>query len=174
MDALTSDDLLLGFYGDDFTGSTDAMAGLAGRACGRAVHRATASDKSPENKNLRAVGCGCAGRCRPEEMAQTGQRLLEAERVAVPIGTTRFARPSIPPRDRQALGGPSTSGLIGSRRGRFPLALGAPDSGRIACLGNLFARSGLQSEPYRLDRHPTMAGTPYAMTESDVASAPRH
>src|SRR6185295_1709510 len=38
-----------------------------------------------------------------------------------------------------------------------PLVVGVPVLGRHVVFGNLFARSGLDAEPTRLDRHPTMS-----------------
>lgn len=50
-----------------------------------------------------------------------------------------------------------------------PLQVGAPVLGRYCVFGHLFARSGLDSDPYRLDRHPTMSRHPITpMTESDL------
>lgn len=50
-----------------------------------------------------------------------------------------------------------------------PLVVGAPVLQRFCVFGNLFARSGLDSAPYRLDRHPTMRYHPVTpMTEADL------
>jgi uncharacterized protein YgbK (DUF1537 family) len=50
-----------------------------------------------------------------------------------------------------------------------PLVVGAPGLGRYVVFGNLFARSGLDTEPSRLDRHPTMSRHPVTpMDEADV------
>jgi uncharacterized protein YgbK (DUF1537 family) len=50
-----------------------------------------------------------------------------------------------------------------------PLLAGAPMLGRYCVFGNLFARSGLDSEPHRLDRHPTMRQHPTTpMDEADL------
>ena len=50
-----------------------------------------------------------------------------------------------------------------------PLMVGAPILGRYVAFGNLFARSGLDSEPFRLDRHPTMSRHPVTpMNEADL------
>jgi uncharacterized protein YgbK (DUF1537 family) len=61
---------------------------------------------------------------------------------------------------------------IGHRvfQNRFvPLVVGAPVLQRFCVFGNLFARSGLDSVPYRLDRHPTMQHHPVTpMTEADL------
>lgn len=51
----------------------------------------------------------------------------------------------------------------------IPLAVASPPLGRYCVFGNLFARSGLNSEPYRLDRHPTMRHHPVTpMAEADL------
>ena len=50
-----------------------------------------------------------------------------------------------------------------------PLVVGAPTLQRFCVFGNLFARSGLDSAPYRLDRHPTMRCHPVTpMDEADL------
>jgi uncharacterized protein YgbK (DUF1537 family) len=50
-----------------------------------------------------------------------------------------------------------------------PLVVGAPSLGRYCAFGNLFARSGLDSPPFRLDRHPTMSCHPSTpMDEADL------
>ena len=50
-----------------------------------------------------------------------------------------------------------------------PVVVGAPALGRHLVFGNLFARSGLASAPFRLDRHPSMSRHPITpMTEADL------
>ncbi len=57
--------------------------------------------------------------------------------------------------------------LFGS--GVVPIVIGAPNLGRYQVFGNLFARSGLDTAPYRLDRHPTMMQHPITpMNEADL------
>lgn len=51
----------------------------------------------------------------------------------------------------------------------MPLVVGAPVLQRFCLFGNLFARSGLDSEVFRLDRHPTMRRHPITpMGEADL------
>jgi uncharacterized protein YgbK (DUF1537 family) len=61
---------------------------------------------------------------------------------------------------------------VGQRvfQNRFvPLVVGAPALHRFCVFGNQFARSGLDSEIYRLDRHPTMRHHPVTpMAEADL------
>jgi uncharacterized protein YgbK (DUF1537 family) len=50
-----------------------------------------------------------------------------------------------------------------------PIVVGQPRLGRYCAFGNLFARSGADSEVFRLDRHPTMRQHPSTpMDESDL------
>jgi uncharacterized protein YgbK (DUF1537 family) len=50
-----------------------------------------------------------------------------------------------------------------------PVVVGSPALQRFCVFGNLFARSGLDSAPYRLDRHPTMSRHPVTpMDEADL------
>jgi uncharacterized protein YgbK (DUF1537 family) len=50
-----------------------------------------------------------------------------------------------------------------------PVVVGAPALGRYCVFGNLFARCGAESEPYRLDRHPSMSHHPITpMGEADL------
>jgi len=54
-------------------------------------------------------------------------------------------------------------------RSSTPLVVGVPVLGRYVVFGNLFARSGLDSEPVRLDHHPTMSRHPITpMDEADI------
>jgi uncharacterized protein YgbK (DUF1537 family) len=67
---VVSSDLLLGFYGDDFTGSTDAMEGLT-RAGLRTVLFISPPqiDQLRKYKGLRALGvAGCGRTLTPERM----------------------------------------------------------------------------------------------------------
>jgi uncharacterized protein YgbK (DUF1537 family) len=50
-----------------------------------------------------------------------------------------------------------------------PLVVGAPTLGRYCVFGNLFATSGVDPQPYRLDRHPSMSRHPVTPAdESDL------
>ncbi len=51
----------------------------------------------------------------------------------------------------------------------MPLVVGVPSLQRFCLFGNLFARSGLDSDVFRLDRHPTMCAHPITpMAEADL------
>ncbi|HOA74600.1 MAG TPA: four-carbon acid sugar kinase family protein [Phycisphaerae bacterium] len=172
MAAITSSHLLLGFYGDDFTGSTDAMEGLT-----RAGLRTALFIKPPRPEqlagypNLRAVGiAGCSRSLTPERMdleLKPAFKALEALQLPVvhyKVCSTFDSSPEI-----GSIGRALDIGADLFKTRVVPLLVGAPILGRYCVFGNLFARSGLDSEPYRLDRHPTMARHPITpMSESDL------
>ncbi|MBI4579164.1 MAG: four-carbon acid sugar kinase family protein [Planctomycetes bacterium] len=172
MASTTPTDLLLGFYGDDFTGSTDAMEALT-RAGLRTV--LFIGRPRPEQLHkyagLRAIGlAGCSRSLSPEEMdAELGEALGTLKEFRLPIVhykvcSTFDSSPRIGSVGRALDIGAELFGTP-----VVPLLVGAPILGRYCVFGNLFARSGLDSEPYRLDRHPTMSRHPITpMTESDL------
>jgi len=156
MDALTSDDLLLGFYGDDFTGSTDAMEGLAGRACGRAVLGPPRPTNSADTKNLRAVGVAVvAGRCLRRRWAKLGSVFSKLNELQLPIVPYKVCSTFDSSPRSAGIGRALDIGADLVATPVVPLCRSSGFWAAIACLGNLFARSGMQSEPSRLDRHPT-------------------
>jgi len=170
--ATAPSELLLGFYGDDFTGSTDAMEGLT-----RAGLRTVLFIKPPRPehltryKGLRAVGvAGCSRTMSPAEMdVELGEvfralKELSLAMVHYKVCSTFDSSPQI-----GSIGHALDIGARVFATPVVPLQVGAPILGRYCVFGNLFARSGLDSDPYRLDRHPTMSRHPITpMNESDV------
>lgn len=164
--------LLLSFYGDDFTGSTDAMESLV-RAGVETVLFVDSPTPELLAKFPRARAVGIAGASRtmsPEQMeaeltsAFNRLRALGAPVVHYKICSTFDSSPHI--------GSIGHAIDIGQRviPGPYvPLIVGAPILGRYCAFGNLFARSGLDTAPYRLDRHPTMSRHPVTpMDEADL------
>jgi uncharacterized protein YgbK (DUF1537 family) len=166
--------LLLTFYGDDFTGSTDALEQLA---CGgvRTVLfiEPPTSEQLARFKNLEAIGV--AGKTRSMTPAAMERELkpallalkkLGARHVHYKICSTFDSSPRI--------------GSIGKVidlateifRPRFiPVLAAAPALGRFTVFGNHFARFGIGSdgEIHRLDRHPSISRHPITpMTEADL------
>jgi 3-oxoisoapionate kinase len=172
MAAATPNGLLLGFYGDDFTGSTDAMEGLT-RAGLRTVLfiRPPRPEQLRQYEGLRAVGlAGCSRSLSPRELeAELGEafgalRQLNLPMVHYKVCSTFDSSPRI-----GSIGHALDIGAKVFGTPVVPLLVGAPILGRYCAFGNLFARSGLDTEPYRLDRHPTMSRHPITpMTESDL------
>ena len=168
-------DILLSFYGDDFTGSTDAMESLS-RAGLRTL--LFTSPPSPQqlarHGDLRAFGvAGMTRSMSPAEMERTVRTAFEAMRAS--------GAPIVHYKVCSTFDSSPTVGSIGRVidvgteifRPRFvPVVVGAPALGRYCVFGNLFARAGAESEPFRLDRHPSMSRHP--TTPMDEADLRRH
>lgn len=167
-----SNDLLLGFYGDDFTGSTDAMEGLT-----QAGVRTVLFIKSPRPEHLtkypglRAIGlAGCSRTMTPERMRGELSEAFETfNRLQLPIVHYKVCSTFDSSAEIGSIGCALETGAECFKTPVVPLLVGAPILGRYCVFGNLFARSGLDTEPYRLDRHPTMSRHPITpMSESDL------
>ena len=164
--------MLLTFYGDDFTGSTDAMEALA-----RAGVRTVLFVEPPELGDLEALrdldAVGIAGATRALPTAELGDtlrpalerlRALGAPLTHYKVCSTFDSSPQLGSIGRAIEVGRD---VFASRH--VPLVVGAPRLGRYTAFAHLFARSGLDSPAYRLDRHPTMSRHPATpMDESDL------
>jgi uncharacterized protein YgbK (DUF1537 family) len=171
-DETTSGALLLAYYGDDFTGSADVMEVLQWAGLRTVLFLAPPTVAQLSSfKGLRA--CGIAGWSRtmsPAEMEtelrDALQALSELDSRLVHYKTCSTFDSS---RDIGNIGKAVELGREIFRSAIVPLVIGAPNLGRYQVFGNLFARSGLDTEPYRLDRHPTMSRHPITpMLEADV------
>lgn len=166
--------ILLAFYGDDFTGSTDALEFIT-----RAGAKAVLFTEVPTAEQLAAIPglqvYGVAGKTRslsPDEMEKT---LLPAFTQMKAIGARHIHYKICSTFDSSA-----TVGSIGKAidcgveifKNEFtPVLGGMPALGRYCLFGNLFAKMGIGSEGaiYRLDRHPSMSVHPVTpATESDL------
>jgi uncharacterized protein YgbK (DUF1537 family) len=162
--------LLLAFYGDDFTGSTDTMEVMAFAGLPTVLFL---DDPTPERMarfpDARAVGIAGVSRSRdPAWMeANLPGRFEALSRLGAPIlqykvCSTFDSAPHV--------GSIGKAVDLGVRHagGRFtPMVVGAPRLRRFQAFGNLFAT--LDDVGYRLDRHPTMARHPVTpMGEADL------
>ena len=164
--------LRLAFYGDDFTGSSDALEVLAFAGLRCALFLSV-----PSAQTLRELGpfdaIGIAGASRgmsPAEMASELPAVLGAlanlptALVHYKVCSTFDSSPSIG----------SIGQVMDLARNAFgnsviPIVGGTPALGRYCAFGNLFARSGTDDQVYRLDRHPIMGAHPITpMTEADL------
>lgn len=171
---ITRPDILLAFYGDDFTGSTDALEFIT-----RAGAKAVLFTEVPTAEQLAAIPglqvYGVAGKTRslsPDEMEKT---LLPAFEQMKLIGARHVHYKICSTFDSSA-----TTGSIGKAidcgvtvfKNQFtPVLGGMPALGRYCLFGNLFAKMGIGSDGavYRLDRHPSMRVHPVTpATESDL------
>lgn len=167
--------LLMTFLGDDFTGSTDAMESLARSGIPTALFTAPPTPAQlAKYDHVRAVGiAGMTRSMSPGVMEQTLRPALERLRelgapiVHYKVCSTFDSSPTI-----GSIGRAIDVGADLFRSRFIPIVAGAPALGRYCVFGNLFARSGPQTEPYRLDRHPSMSRHP--VTPMDEADLRRH
>ncbi|GAB3913956.1 four-carbon acid sugar kinase family protein [Mucilaginibacter boryungensis] len=166
--------LLLAYYGDDFTGSTDALEFLsrAGVKTVLFIEPPTTTQLS-KYKNLQAIGV--AGNTRalpPDEMEQelipafSALKDLGASHVHYKVCSTFDSSPAI-----GSIGRAADVGAKVFKAPFIPLLVAAPPLGRYCLYGNLYARMGIgsQGEIYRLDRHPSMSRHPSTpMNEADL------
>ena len=163
---------LIAFYGDDFTGSTDALECLAAAGLRAVLFTEVPSPAQLARfEGLQAVGI--AGNSRgltPEEMEDVIPDALDAlRRTGAPIlhykvCSTFDSSPTIGSFGRvmdiarRVLGG-----------GAIPIVVGAPKLGRYSMFGTLFARHNVDGTVHRIDRHPTMSVHPTTpMREGDM------
>ena len=166
--------LLLAFYGDDFTGSTDALEFLS-----RAGAKTVLFLENPTVELLQQFpdvdAIGVAGMTRamiPSDMANELQtafqslKQLNPRHVHYKVCSTFDSSPEI--------GNIGTAIQCGNEvfKNTFtPILVAAPNLGRYSAFGNLFARMGIGSQGaiYRLDRHPSMSKHPITPAhESDL------
>lgn len=166
--------ILLAFYGDDFTGSTDALESLslAGAQTRLFIDPPSAATLA-SLPDLQAFGIAGKTRSLPpaameaslrpafEQLKQMGIRHIHYK-----VCSTFDSSPQV--------------GSIGKvmdlakeifAHPSIPLLVAAPSLGRYGLFGNLFARMGIGSNGniYRLDRHPSMKMHPVTpSSESDL------
>jgi uncharacterized protein YgbK (DUF1537 family) len=166
--------LRLAFYGDDFTGSTDALEVLAfaGLRCALFLNPPTAEE-------LKSLGgyhaIGVAGDSRgmsPFEMDLELPAIFKALRALGPmivhykVCSTFDSSPSV-----GSIGHAMDIARITFGPHRIPIVAGTPALARYCVFGNLFARSGTDGLTYRIDRHPIMSVHPVTpMDEADLVS----
>ncbi len=166
--------LALAFYGDDFTGSTDALEWLA-RAGVRTVLflDPPAPEMLARFPGLGAIGVAGLTRSLPPEAmravletAFTALRALNPRHVHYKVCSTFDSSPAI-----GSIGCALETGAKVFGTPMVPILVAAPSLGRHCVFGNLFARMGIGSAGaiHRLDRHPAMSRHPVTPAdESDL------
>ncbi|MEO5562708.1 MAG: four-carbon acid sugar kinase family protein, partial [Chitinophagaceae bacterium] len=141
--------ILLAFYGDDFTGSTDALEFLT-RAGAKTMLFIEPPSKAVLAKYPGLNAFGVAGRTRsmsPAEMKKTLLPAFEklkqcgARHVHYKICSTFDSSPKI-----GSIGKAIDAGAEVFKNKFTPLLVAAPLLGRYCLFGNLFARMGIGSE----------------------------
>lgn len=166
--------LLLTFYGDDFTGSTDALEQLtlAGIRTALFLEPPTPAQLKRFPK-LQAVGVAGYTRSLPaaamaKELRPAFYKLraLGARHVHYKVCSTFDSSPEV-----GSIGRAIDVGMEVFRPPFVPLLVAAPSLGRYCVFGNLFACFGIGSNGpiHRLDRHPSASRHPVTpMTEADL------
>jgi uncharacterized protein YgbK (DUF1537 family) len=165
-------ELLLTYYGDDFTGSTDVLEALA-RGGVEAVLFVAPPNGTMLQRYAHVRAFGVAGDSRtmsPDEMEQALPEIFrmlrshEPQIVHYKICSTFDSSPEI-----GSIGRAIDIGHRVYQNRVHPLVVGAPSLRRFCVFGNLFAQSGLNSAPFRLDRSPSMQCHPVTpMNEADL------
>ena len=165
---------MLAFYGDDFTGSTDALEFISSAGA-----KTVLFTEPPTAEQLRSFpdldAYGVAGKTRalsPDEMERTLLPAFEqmkttgARHIHYKVCSTFDSSPTV-----GSIGKAIDCGakVFGSKI--IPLLGGMPALGRYCVFGNLFAKMGTGSNGkiYRIDKHPSMSKHPVTpMNEADL------
>jgi len=166
--------LLLAFYGDDLTGSTDALEFIC-RAGARAVLFLEPPTMEQLNNYPKLDAYGIAGLTRSLPSDKIEQVLMPAfktmkesgaEHVHYKVCSTFDSSPEI-----GSIGKGIDCGAQIFQNAFVPVLGGMPALGRYCVFGNLFARMGTagKGKIYRIDRHPSMSKHPVTpANESDL------
>lgn len=166
--------LRLAYFGDDFTGSTDALEFLSRAGLKTALFLAPpTATQLARFPGLDALGvAGLTRSLAPDAMeavlrpAFAALRALGAPHVHYKVCSTFDSSPTV-----GSIGRAIDVGAHVFRARFVPLLVGAPALGRYCVFGNLFARFGIGSAGaiHRLDRHPSISRHPVTpMTEADL------
>ncbi|WP_326533920.1 3-oxo-isoapionate kinase OiaK [Pseudorhodoferax sp.] len=164
------DGLLLAYYGDDFTGSTDVLEAFTAAGVPTVLFLQT-PDAAALARFPQARCVGLAGLSRGRDPAWMQAHLRPALQALAGLGAPLLQYKVCSTFDSSpAIGSIGCAIDIGVplMPGRWsPMVVGAPRLGRYQAFGNLFAVADGQG--WRLDRHPTMARHPVTpMAEADL------
>ncbi|MDK4701842.1 four-carbon acid sugar kinase family protein [Rhizobium sp. CNPSo 4062] len=162
--------LLLSYYGDDFTGSTDVMEALASNGVPTALFLGVPSKAMLERfKDCRAIGIAGTSRSEtPQWMDEhltpvlTWLKSLDAAICHYKVCSTFDSSPKV-----GNIGRAIEIGKALFAQSVVPVVVGAPQLKRYTAFGHLFA--AYQGQVFRIDRHPVMSRHPVTpMDEADL------
>lgn len=162
--------LLLAYYGDDFTGSTDAMEVMTAAGLSTVLFLRT-PDAAMLARFPEARCIGIAGSSRGRSPQWMDQHLPQAfgalAALQPPILQYKVCSTFDSSPETGSIGRAIDLGVTHLGGDWSPMIVGAPRLKRYQLFGNLFAAVG--GEGYRLDRHPTMSRHPVTpMAEADL------
>lgn len=162
--------ILLAFYGDDFTGSTDAMEALDQYGLRTILFLEPPNEKMLERfQDLQCVGVAGTARAKgkiemEDEITPVFERFKEINPYFVhyKVCSTFDSSPEV-----GSIGYVCDLARKYFKKGSYPLLVAAPALGRYTVFGNHFAE--FNGTVYRLDEHPVMSKHPVTpMNESDL------
>ncbi|TPK32956.1 four-carbon acid sugar kinase family protein, partial [Mesorhizobium sp. B2-5-4] len=163
-------DLLLSYYGDDLTGSTDVMEALElGGVPTVLFMRQPDAEQLARFSHCRAVGLAGTSRSETPQWMDTHLRdafawlkALRAEICHYKVCSTFDSSPVI-----GSIGRAIEIGRSVFAQDSVPMLVGAPQLRRYTAFGHLFA--AYRDQYFRIDRHPVMSRHPTTpMNESDL------
>ncbi len=167
---MRSDDLLLSYYGDDLTGSTDAMEALALSGVPTVLFlREPSEAERARFAGVRAIGL--AGTSRSETPEWMDAHLPEAfswlASLRAPLCHYKVCSTFDSSPTRGNIARAMTIGRTVFRQDFVPLLVGAPQLRRYTAFGTLFA--AYRDAIWRIDRHPVASRHPVTpMLEADL------
>ncbi|WP_281635461.1 four-carbon acid sugar kinase family protein [Flavobacterium marginilacus] len=170
----SKDKLLLAYYGDDFTGSTDALEFLTLAGVKTVLFLQKPNQKDLDRfPGIQAIGL--AGKSRSMSLSEMETELYTAFENLKSFAPNHFHYKVCSTFDSAPhVGNIGKAIEIGSEVFNQKTVLvspSAPHLGRFCVFGNLFARMGTigNGEIYRIDRHPSMSKHPVTpMLEGDL------
>lgn len=169
---LTAEPLLMAYYGDDFTGTTDSLEALAAAGITAAMFLEPPSTSLLRERfpHIRAFGVAGVGRSlSPAEMVRELPPTFEAlSRSGAPIVHYKLCSTFDSSPQLGSIGKAIDLALeTFDGQSYAPLLVGVPQLRRYTVFGQHFAAFGL--DVVRLDRHPTMSAHPATpMDEADL------
>lgn len=166
-----SNNLLLTFYGDDFTGSTDSMEALTFGGVRAALFLVPPEPHHLQGRFAHLDALGIAGASRsmsPAQMeAELRPKFEHLRRLGAPLVHYKTCSTFDSSPEVGSIGCATEIGQSVFRSPYVPMVVGAPILRRYVAFANLFAT--VDGTTYRLDRHPTMSRHPVTpMNESDL------
>ena len=158
------------YYGDDFTGSTDALEALASNGVPSVLFLAPPGDKElAQYSGCLAIGVAGESRSRsPEWMSEHLPRIFQSLRdIGAPLSQYKVCSTFDSSPQCGSIGRAMEIGRAVFDSPYVPIVAAAPHLQRFVAFGNLFAFGG--GAIHRIDRHPTMSRHPVTpMHEADL------
>lgn len=163
--------LLLAYYGDDFTGSTDAMEAMTAAGVPTVLCLEPPSPALLERfPDLGCVGLAGSSRGRSPQWMDTElpQAFASLAALGAPILHYKVCSTFDSSPDVGSIGHAIDLGVQHMSGRWVPMVVGAPRLKRYQAFGNLYA-AAVDGVAHRLDRHPTMSRHPVTpMREADL------